>query len=948
MLVPISQLTKYVAALLISWVVLSINAFASPRLVIDESFEREIINHYARVSIAPNSATYFDVLTGSSTKTPTATASSTERVWYSTELVHSGYSAIPLVLNIDRLNVDDLQIYLLDSSQRIIKSYRYQAGKGDYSLRQPLPNIRLAFTLQPYQDARLLIAVKDEGLKYFPMSLWERDLLTQHDTNMLTLLGAVSGVMALIASYFLFSYLYQRIPTRFWLTMSSLVLIALLFITEGGLAFWPSLTNASEHFYAVCFGVLLLCIGKVTHHLFSRVPFVLRLLNYALPIAATIYCFTVNAYMVTITLLILTAAMGLYHVTLALIFKDKGSSVVSTTYILAWLSFFAFYALVTQNLFSDLIYTVDVAMGMLFFLTLGFLCFGFAVITKEQVLNQHKLSSQAETISSLNHFYDLFRNSAEGHYTSTWDGKLISVNPAMCKVFGYENEEEMLSEGASTKAFYASPEDRHVLLGEISQQGHVTRKEIRGKRRDGTEFWFSLSCQIRENDEGTYLYGSIIDITEKKQSDLSLQYLATHDSLTGVYNRRQFESVFKEKVHNHSALPVCLLFLDLDRFKVVNDTCGHKAGDVLIKDVARLIENTLLPNAQLARLGGDEFGVIYSDLDADAVYLNAVKILNAVQAYRFMWDNRIFNLGVSIGMVVCDDSNVSSGQYLSMADAACYFAKEQGRNQVHRYNKDDESMQRYQRELDWVSSINNALEEGRFELYYQSLRPLSKASDGHYYEVLLRLREKDGKIVEPANFLPTAERFEMNVNVDKWVVTNTFKWLSENPEHLAELRRCSINLNCHSLADRDFTLFILNAFETFNIPYNKICFEVIESVAIIKMEDTLAFMRTFNRLGCSFALDDFGSGFSSYSYLKSLPVNQVKIDGMFIKDMLNDSVDTAMVASINDVAKAMGMQTVGEFVENEGTMAQLGKMGVDFAQGYSVAKPAPLREFTPL
>lgn len=257
-------------------------------------------------------------------------------------------------------------------------------------------------------------------------------------------------------------------------------------------------------------------------------------------------------------------------------------------------------------------------------------------------------------------------------------------------------------------------------------------------------------------------------------------------------------------------------------------------------------------------------------------------------------------------------------------------------------------MQRYQRELDWVSSINNALEEGRFELFYQSLRPLSKASDGHYYEVLLRLREKDGNLVEPANFLPTAERFEMNVSVDKWVVTNTFKWLAENPEHLAKLKRCSINLNCHSLADRDFTLFILNAFETFNIPYNKICFEVIESVAIIKMEVTLAFMRTFNRLGCSFALDDFGSGFSSYNYLKSLPVSQVKIDGMFIKDMLNDSVDTAMVASINDVAKAMGMQTVGEFVEDEGTMAQLGKMGIDFAQGYGVAKPAPLREFKPL
>lgn len=943
-----ARLFNCVSALLISWVLLSVNVSASSQLTVNESFQREVINHYAHLSIAPTSATYFDVLNGNIANNSTLASSSNERVWYSTELVHTGYSPVPLVLNIDRLNVDDLQIFLLDSSQRIIKSYRYQAGKGDFSLRQPLPNIRLAFTLQPYQDARLLIAVKDEGLKYFPITLWERDLLAQYDTNMLILLGTVTGVLALIALYFLFSYLHERIPSRFWLTMSSLVLIALVFITAGGVAIWPSLTNNIEQFYAVSFCMLLLCFGKVTHHLFAPIPLILRSINYLIPLFATVYCLAVNAYAATITLLLLTAGMGLYHLSLALLFKDKSEHTISTTYITAWLSLFVFYALVTQNLFGNLVYTVSVAIGMLLFVTLGFLCFGFTVITKEEVLNQRQLSTQAETISSLNHFYDLFRHSAEGHYTSTWDGQLISVNPAMYKVFGYDNEEEMINEAKNTEAFYANAEDRQILLGEISQKGHVTGKEIRGKRRDGNEFWFSLSCQLRESGKGSFLYGSISDITDKKQSDLSLQYLTTHDSLTGVYNRRQFESLFKEKVLSAKHTQLCLLFLDLDRFKIVNDTCGHKAGDVLIKDICRLIENTMLCEAQLGRLGGDEFGIIFSDIDTDSVYLNAVKILNAVQAYRFMWDNRIFNLGVSIGMVVCDDTDVNPGQYLSMADAACYFAKEQGRNQVHRYNKNDESIQRYQRELDWVSSINTALEEGRFELFYQSLRPLNKTSDGHYYEVLLRLREEDGKLVEPANFLPTAERFEMNVSVDKWVVTNTFKWLSENPNHLEELKRCSINLNCHSLADRDFTLFILNAFETYSIPYNKICFEVIESVAIIKMEDTLAFMRTFNRLGCSFALDDFGSGFSSYSYLKSLPVNQVKIDGMFIKDMLNDSVDTAMVASINDVAKAMGMQTVGEFVENEGTMAQLGKMGVDFAQGYGVAKPAPLHEFKPL
>lgn len=943
-LLPKPLLTSLLA-LLFSYVCSCASAYANGQLEVNESFSRAVINQHASITVAPNAATYFDVLKGSHAVDE---SSNNSRLWLTTALKHEGYSEIPLVLNIDRLNVDDLQIYLLDSSQRIIKSYRYRAGKGDYSLKQPLPNIRLSFSLQPQQDAKLLIGIKDLGLRHFPIALWNRDLLRQHDTHLLTLLGAVSGVMAVLTFYFFFSYLYQRIPTRFWLTMSSLTIVALLFITQGGLAMWPSITNTSEWAYAACFGLLLLCLAKVTHHLFSPLPSLLKLANYAAPTAAVAYCFLLDAYAVTITLLVLTATMGVYQVILSLMFYNNASITVSRTYNVAWLSFFVFYALVSLNLFSNLVYTIDVAIGMLFFLTMGFMCFGFAVITKERTLNQQRLSKQAETITNLNHFYDLFRNSAEGHYTSTWDGKLISVNPAMCKVFGFKDENSMLSEGASTKVFYANPEDRNVLLGELSQQGHVTGREIRGKRQDGSEFWFSLSCQSRESGEGQYLYGSIIDITEKKQSDLSLQYLASHDSLTGVYNRRQFESELKNKIAQESDVPMCLLFLDLDRFKVVNDTCGHKAGDVLIKDIARLIENTVSSNTLVARLGGDEFGIIYFGEDDDSVYVNAVKILNAVQAYRFMWDNRIFNLGVSIGMVVCDDSSVNPGQYLSMADAACYFAKEQGRNQVHRYNKNDESMQRYQRELDWVSSINNALEEGRFELYYQSLRPLRQANEGHYYEILLRLRETNGNIVEPANFLPTAERFEMNVKVDKWVITNTFTWLAENPEHLEQLKRCSINLNCHSLADRDFTLFVLNAFENYNIPYHKICFEVIESVAIIKMEDTLSFMRTFNRLGCTFALDDFGSGFSSYSYLKSLPVSQVKIDGMFIKDMLNDSVDTAMVASINDVAKAMGMQTVGEFVESDAIMIELGKIGVDFAQGFGVAKPAPLKDFTPL
>ena len=912
---------------------------------IDESFEHVLINKNSDITKASDSATYFDVLEGVNAFSDQQITSANTRQWLSTDIHHDGFSPISLVVKVDRLNIDDLQLYLLNDNERIIKTYRYQAGKGDLSLSQPVPTIRLPFTLQPYQHVRLLIGIKDTGLNDIPIMLWERDILEQYDTNMLVALGAVLGVFTLIITYFLLSYFNQRIAIRFWLSMSSFAMLTLFSIFHSGLGLWPSLTNTTEAAFFIATFLLLQCFAKVTHHLFPRIPVYLRAINFSIPFIC-LYCFFLEPRIAVVALLCIIAAMGVCQVILALIFNENRQT--SRLFSIGWLSFFALFAISVQGLYHLMVYTFNIYAVMLFFATFGLMCLGTAAATKERFFNKKQLVKKEEIIANLNHFYHLFRNSAEGHYTSTWDGSLVSVNPAMCKLFGYTDEDDMLETGAKTSVFYVNEDDRQILLGELSQTGHLTGKEIRAKRKNGEEFWISLSCRLQENSDGPYIFGSIIDITEKKQSDLNLRYLATHDSLTGAYNRRQFESEFKSKVASVSNPPVCLLYLDLDRFKVVNDTCGHKAGDVLIKDIARLIENTLLNNALLARLGGDEFGIIYSDYDEKSVFENAEKILNAVQDYRFMWNNRIFNLGVSIGMVVCDENTTGAGQYLSMADAACYFAKDQGRNQIHRYNSNEESTQRYQRELDWVSTINNAIEENRFELYYQPLRPLSQANDGYYYEVLLRLRERDGKIVEPANFLPTAERFEMNVNVDKWVVTNTFKWLSENPEHLSNLKRCSINLNCHSLADRDFTLFILNAFETFDIAYSKICFEVIESVAIIKMDDTLAFMQTFKNLGCTFSLDDFGSGFSSYNYLKSLPVDQVKIDGMFIKDMLNDNIDTAMVASIKDVAKAMGMQTVAEFVENEATMTQLGNMGIDFAQGYGVAMPAPLADFTPL
>ncbi|MFT4993844.1 MAG: EAL domain-containing protein (putative c-di-GMP-specific phosphodiesterase class I), partial [Paraglaciecola sp.] len=310
-------------------------------------------------------------------------------------------------------------------------------------------------------------------------------------------------------------------------------------------------------------------------------------------------------------------------------------------------------------------------------------------------------------------------------------------------------------------------------------------------------------------------------------------------------------------------------------------------------------------------------------------------------------ENRIFTLGISIGQVPWQADINTPEQLLSMGYSACYMAKEHGRNQVHTYSQADKHMQRYASESSWLSHINQALEHDGFELYYQHYHSLSKASLGYHYELLLRMRDQGGKIIPPSAFFPAAERYNLTAQIDRWVINDYFKWLGAHPQHKAEVGRCNINLSGHSLADKELKLFILNAFEKYAIPYNIICFEITESMAIVKMDDTVEFIQTFHKLGCLFALDDFGSGFSSYSYLKNFPVDQVKINGRFVKDILIDPIDMAMVSSINDVAKAMGIETVAEYVESKEIMVELGKMGVDYAQGFGVCRPAPLNEFSP-
>lgn len=870
-------------------------------------------------------------------------------LWGKFNIVFDAPNEEQYFLTIGNPHLDYVDVFLLDEKGRILGSY-LMGGNRDYAKRAFSHRLFLTPISAEQQAVTVFLRINDDGPLVFSVDLDKQSSLLEREQLLVAIIGFISGGLALLACYFLITYIFMRSPVRFWFALSSATFLLLFLNTKGVLGQLTGITAYISNLSCALFGLLLLTSAKVIFAILEEVPTVWRYALYSFGFITLAMAFSTDSGQ-QIIFAVLMAALSGSLITILGFFYHKPDKKIANLICLLGLTCIALSGFGQVTLFlSGIPLTQKTSLLFAVLIILGVMLIALAIEAHERVLTYRRNIQQQLAITDLQHFYDLFKNSAEGLFTSSVDGQLKSVNPAMCILFGYTDEAEMLLEVKNAAQFYANPQDRAIMLGEIHKGDKVIGKEIKGVRKDGSEFWFAISGQIKREHDKQYLYGSISDVTERKQSNISLEYLATHDSLTGVYNRREFERRLQSGLVNaqNQNSELTLLYMDLDQFKVVNDTCGHKAGDLLIKQLSQKLDAVVMEKGILARLGGDEFGVLLEGDNAQMAYLLANKLLNAVQEFRFVWENRIFTLGISIGQVPWQPNINSPEQLLSMADAACYLAKERGRNQVHTYSSEDKHMQRYESEMSWVTHINHALQHDSFELYYQHYQALSQRSEGHHYEILLRMRDQQGNIVAPGAFFPSAERFNLTAKIDRWVIENYFSWLENNPQHNAELTRVSINLSGHSLADKELKLFVLNAFEKHKIPYKKVCFEITESMAILKMDETLEFINTFHKLGCLFALDDFGSGFSSYNYLKNLPVDQVKIDGSFVKDILVDPVDMAMVNSIKDVAKAMGMETVAEFVESTEIMVELGKMGVDFAQGYGVAKPHALTDFIQL
>ena len=463
---------------------------------------------------------------------------------------------------------------------------------------------------------------------------------------------------------------------------------------------------------------------------------------------------------------------------------------------------------------------------------------------------------------------------------------------------------------------------------------------------DGTEFGIEDSAAPILDKEGTLLGAVLVfhDVTEQRRLSNEMSYRATHDALTGLVNRVEFETHLQrallESDENHCENS--LMFIDLDQFKLVNDACGHSAGDQLLVKIAKLLASTVRKGDTLARLGGDEFGVILQNCNRDQANDVAQHICTRMDEFRFTHDERKFRIGTSIGLVPLDNRWPDTAAAMQAADFSCYAAKEAGRNRVHAWFDTDEVMRQHQGEMQWAIRLEEALDKNRFELYQQKIKPLSSQKAGMHMEILIRLREHDGRLTMPNAFLPAAERFNLATRIDRWVLDKAIEEMTLLLDH-SDVELVCVNLSGQSIGDRVFHREANEMLMSAGAPVcQRLCLEITETAAVTNMADATVFIDQARALGVRIALDDFGAGASSFGYLRTLTVDYLKIDGQFIKNLMDEPLNKVAVSCFVDAANVMGIETIAEYVDSPESLDQVRKLGINYAQGFLIHQPEPI------
>jgi diguanylate cyclase (GGDEF)-like protein/PAS domain S-box-containing protein len=543
----------------------------------------------------------------------------------------------------------------------------------------------------------------------------------------------------------------------------------------------------------------------------------------------------------------------------------------------------------------------------------------------------------------------------DGVITTHLDGTVEYLNPVAEQLTGWPDNDargrplSKVFKLVDETTRQALPDPVSLCLNEgayVRLPGHTLLLH----RNEDREFSIEVTVgPIRDRDlknVGTVLV--FHDVTEMRGMARKMSYQASHDALTGLINRHEFELRLTDALESARSddRQHAMCYLDLDQFKIVNDMCGHVAGDELLRQLAAQLQTGVRESDSLGRLGGDEFGVLLQRCPIDKAQTIAEGLRQIVRDFRFAWQERVFEVGVSIGIVPITSESGSLTEVLSAADSACYVAKDHGRDRIHVYKSDDAFVARRHGEGQWVSRIREALEDNRFTLYQQKAMPLSNRAEGRAYtEILIRMLDEKSEPIPTAAFLPAAQRYDLMPRIDRWVLRTFCTFMRETQEtREPDIDVYAINLCGQSLSDERFLDFAIDQLQQNAIAPENICFEISETAAIANLTRAMRFISAVKEMGCLFALDDFGSGLSSFAYLKNLGVDFLKIDGSFIKDTANEPVDYAMVKIVNQIGHVMDILTIAESVERKSVLVKLKELGVDYAQGFEITEPTPLSE----
>jgi diguanylate cyclase (GGDEF)-like protein/PAS domain S-box-containing protein len=575
-----------------------------------------------------------------------------------------------------------------------------------------------------------------------------------------------------------------------------------------------------------------------------------------------------------------------------------------------------------------------VASAVIFLLIAGF---GLAVL-------RGALRRVAESESK---FRAAFDQAAVGMLKMDFAGVIIDANAALADTLGYARQDLV----GLDIARLLHHDDRTELLPDT----HGPRWHLQGvptdRRflcRDGSTLWGRWTASvIRASSESApdRVFAIVEDVSKARQLAAEIAHQASHDALTGLINRREIERRLEHAVHSaqHQGLKHALCFVDLDQFKLVNDTSGHAVGDLLLRQLAGTLTAQLRNGDWVGRLGGDEFAILLDRTGRDEAERIAERISTQLAASAFPWQGHSYNITCSIGVVGIDEETPDVGWLLRAADAACYLAKDEGRNRIRVYRDSDAAIARRHGEMEWVGETQRAMADGRLLLYAQRIVP-ARGDSSLMYEILVRMEDTHGRLQLPATFLPAMERYGQATALDRHVLTLLFSQLAKHPRHLHQLELCHVNLSAQSIASPEFRAFALGLLAQGNVPATKLCFEITETAVIANLVEARAFIDAVRARGCTVALDDFGSGLSSFAYLKNLDVDFLKIDGVFVREMDTDTVDFALVRTICDLGRTLGKRTIAEWAETDSVLARLASVGVDYIQGFAIHRPCRLEE----